>query len=119
MLTQVDKLVKGLAPMIDMIKVLIRILNEVAEFEEVEGKRLDEALNELFNPSQLAEISKHIPPEIFGEFMAAIIKLTATATKIQSFMQLPVDEKRKLASELEGIAVSLEKVIGKLKEQRG
>jgi len=50
--------------------------------------------------------------------MAAIIKLAATVAKVQSFIQLPVDEKRKLASELEEIAVSLEKVVGKLKEQR-
>jgi len=101
--------------MIEMVKVFSRILNEVAEFEEVEGRRLDEALNDLLNPEHLAEFSKHIPSDVFGEFMAAIMKLAVTMAKAQNFMQLPSDEKRKLASELERIAISLEEVTEKIR----
>jgi len=112
---QMDKLARGLTPMIEMVKVFSRILNEVAEFEEVEGRRLDEALNDLLNPEHLAEFSKHIPSDVFGEFMAAIMKLAVTMAKAQNFMQLPSDEKRKLASELERIAISLEEVTEKIR----
>jgi Flp pilus assembly CpaE family ATPase len=47
--------------------------------------------------------------------MATIMKLAATMAKTQNFMQLPLDEERKLASELEEIAISLEKVVEKLR----
>jgi hypothetical protein len=33
--------------MIEMVKVFSHVLNDVAEFWEVEGRRLDEALNDL------------------------------------------------------------------------
>jgi hypothetical protein len=115
---QMDRFARGLTPMIEMVKVFSRILNEVAEFEEVEGRRLDEALNDLLNPKRLAEFSKQIPPDVFGELMAAIMKLAVTMAKTQNFMQLPLDEKRKLASELNEIAISLEKVVEKLRGMR-
>jgi Flp pilus assembly CpaE family ATPase len=47
--------------------------------------------------------------------MAAIMKLAVTMAKAQNFMQLPSDEKRKLASELERIAISLEEVTEKIR----
>jgi hypothetical protein len=65
---QMDKLARGLTPMIGMVKVFSRILNEVAEFEEVEGRRLDEALNDLLNPEHLADFSKHIPQTFLGVY---------------------------------------------------
>jgi hypothetical protein len=47
MLTKMDKLARGLIPMIEMVKVFSHVLNDVAEFGEAEGRRLDEALNDL------------------------------------------------------------------------
>jgi len=119
---EVGKLAKELAPMVEMIRIFSRMLNMIAEFEEAEGKNLEEALKESLSPDRLAELSKQMPPDLFGEFMASVLRLVTVMVKARDFMQLPPSGKRSLASELEEVAMSLERAIekfeGQLKEAR-
>jgi len=116
MAVEAERLARGFAPLIELLKLLSRVVREVAEFEESEGERLDQALNEMLAPERLAELSAKLPPEVFGTFIAATMKFAAVAGKLQGFWQLPTSEKRKLAEEVEQIAASWEKLISTLKE---
>jgi len=113
---EAERLAKGFTPLIEMLKLLGRVLREVADFEESEKERLDQALNEMLAPERLAELSEKLPPEVFGTFIAATMKFATVAGKFQGFWQLPPSEKRKLAEEVEQIAASWEKLISTLKE---
>jgi len=116
MATKAERLARGFEPLIELLKLFSRILREVADFEESEGKRLDEALNEMLAPERMVELSAKLPPEVFGTFIAATMKFVAVAGKLQNFGQLPPSEKRKLAEEVEQIAASWEKFIRELEE---
>jgi DNA-binding Lrp family transcriptional regulator len=113
---EAERLAKGFAPLIELLKILSRVVREVAEFEESEGERLDQALNEMLAPERMIELSAKLPPEVFGTFIAATMKFAAVAGKLQGFWQLPPSEKRKLAEEVEQIAASWERFIRELEE---
>ena len=116
MAAEAERLAKGFAPLIELLRLFSRVVREVAEFEESEGERLDQALNEMLAPERMIELSAKLPPEVFGTFIAATMKFAAVAGKLQGFWQLPTSEKRKLAEEVEQIAASWEKLISTLKE---
>jgi hypothetical protein len=116
MAAEAERLARGFAPLIELLKLFSRVVREVAEFEESEGERLDQALNEMLAPERMIELSAKLPPEVFGTFIAATMKFAAVAGKLQGFWQLPPSEKRKLAEEVEQIAASWEKLASTLKE---
>jgi len=116
MALEAERLARGFAPLIELLKLFSRVVREVAEFEESEGERLDQALNEMLAPERLAELSAKLPPEVFGTFIAATMKFAAVAGKLQGFWQLPTSEKRKLAEEVEQIAASWERFTRELEE---
>jgi hypothetical protein len=113
---EAERLARGFGPLIELLKILSRVVREVAEFEESEGERLDQALNEMLAPERMIELSAKLPPEVFGTFIAATMKFAAVAGKLQGFWQLPPSEKRKLAEEVEQIAASWERFIRELEE---
>jgi hypothetical protein len=82
-----------------MLKTYGYIMRRVADFEESEGKRLDEVLSDELAPGRVVELSAKLPPEVFGDFIAATMKFAAMAGKLQGLSQLPPSEKRKLAEE--------------------
>jgi hypothetical protein len=51
---EAGRLAKGLAPFAELLRALGRVVREVAEFEESEGRRLDQALNEMLAPERLS-----------------------------------------------------------------
>jgi len=110
---------ESLRIIIDMLKMYARLLNVIAEVEENSGKRFDELLKELFSPAKLAGLYNKLPPDVYGEFMAVLLRLASLSSTVQNPMILPVDEKRRVASELADIASSLEKLIGRLGELNG
>ena len=116
MTIEVEKLTKGFAPLIDLLKLFSRVVKEVADFEESEGKRLDQALNEMLTPERLAELSARLPLDVFGAFIAATMRFAVVSGKLQSFWQLTPEEKRGLAREVEEIAASWERFLNALKE---
>jgi len=110
---------ESLRIIIDMLKMYAQLLNVIAEVEENSGKRFDELLKELFSPAKLAGLYDKLPPDVYGEFMAMLLRLASLSSTVQNPMILPVDEKRRVASELAEIASSLEKLIGRLGELNG
>jgi hypothetical protein len=113
---EAERLARSFALLIELLKLLSRVMRRVADFEESEGKRLDEVLNDALAPERMIELSAKLPPEVFGTFIAATMKFAAIAGKLQGFWQLPPSEKRKLAEEVEQIAASWEKLASTLKE---
>jgi hypothetical protein len=114
--TDSEKITKGLAPLIELLKMLGKIIREIAEYEELEGQRLDDALNELFKPENLAKLSKKLPIEVFGSFMASMVRFSVLYSKLVNFGSLTPEEKKQIAVELEEIAASWEKFVQKLQE---
>jgi hypothetical protein len=105
---------KGIDIMIDMLKIYAKILNTMAEVEETTGKKIDELQKEVFSPATFVELSKKVPPEVFGEFMADLLKLSTLISTYQNPFTLPAEEKKKVASELQEIAESLEEIKKKI-----
>jgi hypothetical protein len=116
--TDSEKITKGLAPLIELLKMLGKIIREIAEYEELEGQRLDDALNELFKPENLAKLSKKLPIEVFGSFMASMVRFSVLYSKLVNFGSLTPEEKKQIAVELEEIATSWEKFVQKLQETK-
>jgi len=108
---EAGRLAKGLAPLAELLRALGRAAREVAEFEESEGKRLDQALNEMLAPERLIGLSAELPPEVLGAFIAACMRFAAVAGKLQGFWQLPPSEKRELAGEMERVALGWEGLV--------
>jgi len=103
-----------LSTVVNVLKLYADILNAIASVEEASGKKADELLRELLSPQNLAKLSQKLPPDMFGEFMSALLRLTTLAS-VQNPLALPSNEKRKLASELSEVVKSIEKVAEKLK----
>ena len=118
MATEAERLARGFKPLIELLKTFSRAVREVADFEESEGKRLDQALNELLAPQRMVELSARLPPDVFGPFVAATMKFAVAAGRLQGFWQLAPSEKRKLAGEMEEIAAAWEKFLN-AKEAEG
>jgi F0F1-type ATP synthase delta subunit len=97
-----------------MLKTYAQVLSAVAEIEEATGKKFDELLKEVFNPSKLAELHGKLPAEVYGELVAALLKLASISSNVPNPMLLPAEEKRKLSSQVLEIAESLEKAARKL-----
>jgi hypothetical protein len=113
--SSLDKIVREFSTIINMFKMFSVILREIADIEESEGKRIDEVLKESLSPTRLAELSKKMPPDIYTELIASLLKLASIMSTITNPMMLPANEKKKLVSEIEEIANSLENVVNKLK----
>jgi HJR/Mrr/RecB family endonuclease len=60
---------------INMLKLYADALNAIASVEEVSGKRADELLRKLLAPQNLAKLSQKLSPDVFGEFMSALLRL--------------------------------------------
>jgi len=114
--TDPERITKGLAPLIELLKILGKIIRQIAEYEELEGQSLDDALNELFKPENLAKLSKKLPIEVFGSFMASMVRFSVLYSKLVNFGSLSPEEKKQIAVELEEIAASWEKFVQKLQE---
>jgi hypothetical protein len=107
-------LTESINPFIGMLKLFAQLLNNIAEVEEKYGKKYDEIIKEFFTPQNLAELQKKLSPEIYSELMASILKLAALSG-VQNPFVLPVDDKKKFASELMSFVKSLEKAAEELK----
>jgi len=103
-----------LSTVVNVLKLYADMLNAIASVEEASGKKADELLRELLSPQSLAKLGQKLPPDMFGEFMSALLRLTTLAS-VQNPLALPSNEKRKLASELSEVVKSIEKVAEKLK----
>jgi hypothetical protein len=95
---------------LEIFKLLGKILNEIADIEEKEGKRIDEILKERLSPAGLLNLSQKLPPELYAKLISAFLRV-ATLSQLQNPWILPPVEKRKLASELEKIAQELKEVL--------
>jgi len=95
---------------LEIFKLLGKILNEIADIEEKEGKRIDEILKERLSPAGLLNLSQKLPPELYAKLISAFLRM-ATLSQLQNPWILPPVEKRKLASELEKIAQELKEVL--------
>jgi hypothetical protein len=95
---------------LEIFKLLGKILNEIADIEEKEGKRIDEILKERLSPAGLLNLSQKLPPELYAKLISAFLRM-ATLSQLQNPWILPPAEKRKLASELEKIAQELKEVL--------
>jgi hypothetical protein len=95
---------------LEIFKLLGKILNEIADIEEKEGKRIDEILKERLSPAELLNLSQKLPPELYAKLISAFLRV-ATLSQLQNPWILPPVEKRKLASELEKIAQELKEVL--------
>ncbi|MCS7367408.1 MAG: hypothetical protein NDF52_05965 [archaeon YNP-WB-062] len=107
---------ESLKTTMDILKLYAQLLNSIADLEEKYSKKFDEVLKDVFNPQELAELYKKLPPDVYSEFMASLLKLAATSSETQNPLTLPANEKKKIASELISVAESLKKVIENLKE---
>jgi len=73
---------------INMLKLYADALNAIASVEEASGRRADELLRELLTPQNLAKLSQRLSPDVFGEFMSALLKASYTsfcAESVSSF----------------------------------
>jgi hypothetical protein len=109
--------IESINPAIGMLKLYAQLLGYIADVEEKYGKKYDEIIKEFFTPQNLAELQKKLSPEIYSELMASFLKLAALSG-VQNPLILPVDEKKKFASELMSFAKSLEKVAEELKKNQ-
>ena len=66
MATEAERLARVLEPLIELLKTFSRTVREVADFEESEGKRLDQVLNELLAPQRMVELRRGCPPTSSG-----------------------------------------------------
>ena len=107
-----------LSTVVNMLKLYAAMLNSIADIEEASGKKADELLKELLSPQNLAKLSQKLPPDVFGAFMSALLRLATTFASVQNPLALPSNEKRRLASELNEIAKSIENAVEKLKAMR-
>lgn len=78
---------------INMLKLYADALNAIASVEEVSGRRADELLRELLASQNLAKLSQKLSPDMFGEFMSALLRL-ATLASVQNPLTLSPSEKR-------------------------
>ena len=105
---------KTLRALIGMLKIYAQLLGAVAEIEEISGKRFDDALKEMFDPSKLAELHGKLPAEVYGELAAALFKLASISSTAPNPMLLPAEEKTRLRSQIMEIAEALERAMQKL-----
>jgi len=109
---------KTLEVVVDMLETYARMLMIVAEIEEATGKRFTEFLKELFTPEKLSGLYRRVPADVFGEFMAALMRLVSIASAIQNPLALSVDEKRRVSKEIMEIAEAIRRVAEKLRAGR-
>jgi hypothetical protein len=84
---------------LEIFKLLGKILNEIADIEEKEGKRIDKILKERFSPAVLLNLSQKLPPELYAKLISAFLRM-ATLSQLQNPWILPPAEKRKLPPNL-------------------
>jgi hypothetical protein len=109
---------KTLEVIVNMLEVYARMLMIIAEVEETTGKRFAEFLKELFTPEKLSELYKKMPADVYGEFMAALMRLVSIASTIQNPLALSIDEKKRVSKEIMEIAEAIRKVAEKFKAGR-
>jgi hypothetical protein len=109
---------KTLEVIVNMLEVYARMLMIIAEVEETTGKRFAEFLKELFVPEKLSELYKKMPADVYGEFMAALMRLVSIASTIQNPLALSIDEKKRVSKEIMEIAEAIRKVAEKFKAGR-
>lgn len=100
---------EALKAMIDVLRMYTQSLNIIADVEERSGKKFDELLRELFNPTRLAELGQRLPRDVYGEFMASLFRLISIFSTAQNPMTLPISEKKRVSSEVSKIVESMEK----------
>jgi len=105
---------KTLKVVVDMLKMYAYLLSTIAEIEEVSGKRFDEFLKELLSLEKLLGLYGRLPPEVYAEFMAAMLRLASLSATVQNPLALPTSEKRRVSAEVLEIAGTLERVVEKL-----
>jgi rubrerythrin len=103
-------------PFIDMLRMLAQLLDSMAEVEEEHGRRFDEILKEILSPTRLLELHKKLPPDVYSELMASLLRLATLSSSVQNPLMLPTTEKKRVASELRKVVASLESVIEKVRE---
>jgi hypothetical protein len=109
---------KILEVVVNMLEAYARMLMIIAEIEEITGKRFEEVLNELFKPEKLSELYKKVPADVYGEFMAALMRLVSISSTIQNPLALSINEKRRVSKEIMEIAEAIRKTTEKLKVGR-
>jgi hypothetical protein len=111
-----SRVVKAFVPAIDMLDMYSKILREMASVEKTEGKRIDELLKEVISYDSLIMLSKKMTPELYTQFITALLRLSTISIKAPNPLILPSEEKEKLASEIDEIVLILKKVFSQLKE---
>jgi hypothetical protein len=64
----------------------------------------------------LLELHKKLPPDVYSELMASLLRLATLSSSVQNPLMLPTTEKKRVASELRKVVASLESVIEKVRE---
>ena len=80
-----EKIARALTPIISMLRMFGNILREIADIEKSEGKKIDEILKELLTPAMLVELSKKMTPDLYGEFIASLLRLASITSTITHF----------------------------------
>ena len=106
-------------PFIDMLRMYAQLLDSIAKVEEEHGKRFDEVLKEVLSPTTLLELHKELPPDVYSELMASLLRLATLTSSMQNPLLLPATEKRRVASELRKVVASLERIIERARELKG
>jgi len=109
---------KTLGAVVDLLEAYARVLLAIAEVEEATGKRFDEFLRGLFTPEKLRDLYNKLPGEVYGEFMASLLKLVSISSTFQNPLTLPASEKKRVSGEVKEVAESIRKVVDRLKAGR-
>jgi len=102
-----------------MLRMYAQLLDFMAEVEEEHGKRFDEILKEVLSIATLLELHEKLPPDVYSELMASLLRLATLTSSVQNPLLLPVTEKRRIASELRKVIASLERIVEKVRELKG
>ena len=103
----------------DMLRMYAQLLDFMAEVEEEHGKRFDEILKEVLSIATLLELHEKLPPDVYSELMASLLRLATLTSSVQNPLLLPATEKRRVASELRKVIASLERIVEKVRELKG
>ena len=75
---------ESVKPFIDMLRMLAQSLDSMAEVEEEHGRRFDEVLKEILSPIRLLELHKKLPPDVYSELMASLLRLATLSSSVQN-----------------------------------
>ncbi|MCS7364770.1 MAG: hypothetical protein NDF54_04955 [archaeon GB-1867-035] len=89
-----------------------KIITMIGKLEKKTGKNTEEMMKEFLKPETLVELSKKVPPEIFGEMMSLILEIATMKSK--DIVKLTPEEKIKLGSKFLNLAKRLKKLLKEL-----